>query len=91
MITGRKRASGAMLRASATDRLIGCSMKSVAAHSFCSAGSASIALHSSTHRLDVLVLLVAVEGDVQRPGDAVEHAGDAHQPIEVGPCGRRRP
>ena len=84
MITGRWRASGAMLRASATWRLIGCSMKSVAAQSCCSAGSASIALHSATTRVDVLVLLVAVERDVQWPGAAVEHRGDLHQPLEVG-------
>ena len=84
MITGRKRASGAMLRASATERLIGCSMKSVAAHSLL---QRRLGLHRAPqveHRLDVLVLLVAVEGDVQRPGDAVEDAGDAHQPLEVG-------
>ena len=64
MMTGRERASGATLRASATWRLIGCSMKSVAAHSRCSAGSASIALPQLDDRLDVVVLLVAVERDV---------------------------
>ena len=35
-------------------------------------------------RVDVLVLLVAVEGDAQPLGHRVEHAGDLHQPLDVG-------
>ena len=48
MITGLKRASAAALRARAAWRRIGCSMNRVAAQSFCSAGSASIASQRST-------------------------------------------
>ena len=36
------------------------------------------------HALDVVVLLVAVEAAAVAAGDAVEHAGDPRQPLDVG-------
>ena len=42
------------------------------------------ALPEREHAVDVVVLLVAVERGAVAAVDAVEHAGDARQPLDVG-------
>ena len=72
-----------MLRASATWRLIGCSMKSVAAQSFCSAGSASIDSHSST--TDSTSSYCSLPSSVTcRPVTRSSTRRDPDQPVEIG-------
>ena len=84
MMTGRKRASGcdaARQRDLALDRLLDEERRRAQPL------QRRLGLHRLPQlgdRLDVFVLLVAVERDVDRLADAVEHAGDPRQALEVG-------
>ena len=59
-------------------------MKTTLSHSRCSPGSALHALPQLQHAVDAVVLLVAVQRAAVAAVDAVEHAGDAQQPLHVG-------
>ena len=84
MMTGRCRASGAMLRAEcdlALDRLLDEERRRTELL------QPRLGLHRAPQLdggLDVVVLLVAVERDVERAGDRVEDAGDLYQALDVG-------